>query len=120
MGALFLLPLGRPLGFVGSGAGCRPEAQELVSIHANNSRSPAKAVFQRTDVRDWQHLERMVLVASKEFRGADIICPGAGVYLDLPGYAINQDMQYPITPGPHQNTYRVLNNIYKSRTIRES
>ena len=90
MGALFLLPLGRPLGFVGSGAGCRPEAQELVSIHANNSRSPAKAVFQRTDVRDWQHLERMVLVASKEFRGADIICPGAGVYLDLPGYAINR------------------------------
>ena len=58
----------------------RPEAQELVSNHANNSQSPAKAVFQKTDVRDWQHLERMFHVASKEFGGADIVCPGAGVY----------------------------------------
>ena len=58
----------------------RPEAQELVSNHANNSRSPARAVFQKTDVRDWQHLERMFHVASKEFGGADIVCPGAGVY----------------------------------------
>ncbi|KAL9077444.1 MAG: hypothetical protein Q9161_000289 [Pseudevernia consocians] len=58
----------------------RPEAQELVSNHANSSQSPAKAVFQKTDVRDWQHLERMFHVASKEFGGADIVCPGAGVY----------------------------------------
>lgn len=58
----------------------RPEAQELVSSHANNSQSPAKAVFQKTDVRDWQHLERMFHVARKDFGGADIVCPGAGVY----------------------------------------
>ena len=58
----------------------RPEAQELVSNHANHSQSPAKAVFQKTDVRDWQHLERMFHVASKEFGGAHIVCPGAGVY----------------------------------------
>ncbi|CAD6566815.1 MAG: hypothetical protein ASARMPRED_000150 [Alectoria sarmentosa] len=58
----------------------RPEAQELVSNHVNNSQSPAKAVFQKTDVRDWQHLERMFHVASQEFGGADIVCPGAGVF----------------------------------------
>ena len=58
----------------------RPEAQELVSSHANHSQSPAKAVFQKTDCRDWQDLERMFHVASKEFGGADIVCPGAGVY----------------------------------------
>lgn len=58
----------------------RPEAQELVSNHANNSQSPAKAVFQKTDVRDWQQLDRMFHVASKEFEGADIVCPGAGVF----------------------------------------
>ncbi len=58
----------------------RPEAQELVSNHANNSQSSARAVFQKTDVRDWQHLERMFHVATREFGGADIVCPGAGVY----------------------------------------
>ncbi|MCJ1302244.1 hypothetical protein MMC08_005047 [Hypocenomyce scalaris] len=58
----------------------RPEAQELVSGHQNASRSPAKAVFQKTDVRDWQQLGEMFSVADKEFGGADIVCPGAGVY----------------------------------------
>ena len=58
----------------------RPEAQELVSNHASPSQSSARAVFLQTDVRDWQHLERMFQVASKEFGGADIVCPGAGVY----------------------------------------
>ena len=58
----------------------RPEAQKVVSNHASHSQSPAKAVFQRTDVRDWQDLEGMFHVASKEFGGADIVCPGAGVY----------------------------------------
>ncbi|KAM0800463.1 hypothetical protein BDR22DRAFT_250420 [Usnea florida] len=42
--------------------------------------SPAKAVFQTTDVRDWQHLERMFHVASRHFGAVDIVCPGAGVY----------------------------------------
>lgn len=58
----------------------RPEAQELLSNHADDSQSPAKAIFQTTDVRDWQHLERMFHVASKHFGGADIVCPGAGVF----------------------------------------
>ena len=58
----------------------RPEAQELVSNHANDSQSSAKAVFQKTDVRDWQHLERMFHVASRHLGGADIVCPGAGVF----------------------------------------
>ena len=58
----------------------RPEAQELVSSHANRSQSPAKAVFQKTDVRDWQQLERMFHVASQELGDADVVCPGAGVY----------------------------------------
>ena len=62
----------------------RPEAQELLSNHANDSQSPAKAVFQTTDVRDWQHLERMFHVASRQFGGADIVCPGAGVYEPVP------------------------------------
>lgn len=64
----------------------RPEAQELVSRHANRSRAPAKAVFQETDVRDWQHLERMFHVVDKEFGGADIVCPGAGVYEPVRNY----------------------------------
>ena len=63
-----------------AGLALRPEAQELVSSHANHSQSPAKAVFQKTDVRDWQQLERMFHVASQELGGADIVCPGAGVY----------------------------------------
>lgn len=58
----------------------RPEAQELVSNHSNASQSPAKAIFQQTDVRDWKQLERMFHVASKEFRNIDVVCPGAGVY----------------------------------------
>lgn len=58
----------------------RPEAQELIASHANGSQSPAKAVFQQTDVRDWQQLERMFNVAKSEFGGVDCVCPGAGVY----------------------------------------
>ena len=62
----------------------RPEAQETVSNHANLSQSPARAVFQHTDARDWTHLERMFHVATKEFGGADIVCPGAGVFEPVP------------------------------------
>ena len=58
----------------------RPEAEELVSNHSNASRSPARAVFQQTDVRDWQQLERMFHLAKKDFGDIDIVCPGAGVY----------------------------------------
>lgn len=62
----------------------RPEAQELVSNHSNSSQSPAKAVFQQTDVTNWQHLERVFHVAKKEFGGVDIVCPGAGVFEPVP------------------------------------
>ncbi|KAL8981484.1 MAG: hypothetical protein Q9205_003746 [Flavoplaca limonia] len=58
----------------------RPEAKEVVAAHSSLSRSPARAVFQRTDVRDWAQLECMFSIATKEFGGADIVCPGAGVY----------------------------------------
>ncbi|MCJ1372094.1 hypothetical protein MMC20_003315 [Loxospora ochrophaea] len=58
----------------------RPEAEELVSNHSSGSQSSPKAVFQRTDVREWQQLERMFQVADEQFGGADIVCPGAGVY----------------------------------------
>ena len=62
----------------------RPEAQEVVSNHASPSQAPARAVFQHTDVRKWKHLERMFHVATKEFGGTDIVCPGAGVFEPVP------------------------------------
>ncbi|KAI4273128.1 MAG: hypothetical protein L6R38_006420 [Xanthoria sp. 2 TBL-2021] len=58
----------------------RPEAEEVIAAHSSPSRSPARAVFQRTDVREWPQLERMFHTATQEFGGADIVCPGAGVY----------------------------------------
>ena len=58
----------------------RPEAQELVSRHSKSSRSPCKAVFQETDVREWDQLDRMFEVAKREFGDVDVVCPGAGVY----------------------------------------
>ncbi|KAL8805033.1 MAG: hypothetical protein Q9182_002235 [Xanthomendoza sp. 2 TL-2023] len=58
----------------------RPEAKEVVAVHSSPSRSPARAVFQQTDVREWPQLEGMFHTATKEFGGADIVCPGAGIY----------------------------------------
>lgn len=58
----------------------RPEAQELVANHSNDSQSSARALFQQTDVRDWKQLERMLNVAKTEFGDVDVVCPGAGVY----------------------------------------
>ncbi|MCJ1232790.1 sedoheptulose-7-phosphate:D-glyceraldehyde-3- phosphate transaldolase [Varicellaria rhodocarpa] len=58
----------------------RPEAQELVSKHSDSSQPSARAIFQETDVRDWAQLERMFDIANKEFGGAHIVCPGAGVF----------------------------------------
>lgn len=55
----------------------RPEAQQLVNRHQSG---PARAVFQKTDVRDWLQLERMFATADTEFGRVDIVCPGAGVY----------------------------------------
>ncbi|KAL8669078.1 MAG: hypothetical protein Q9168_006315 [Polycauliona sp. 1 TL-2023] len=50
----------------------RPEAEEVVAAHSSPSRSPARAVFQKTDVREWAQLERMFHTATKQFGGADI------------------------------------------------
>ncbi|KAH8819865.1 hypothetical protein F5884DRAFT_718559 [Xylogone sp. PMI_703] len=58
----------------------RPEAERLVSEHSGTGVSKAKAVFQKTDVREWKDLDQMFERAVKEFGGVDIVCPGAGVY----------------------------------------
>lgn len=63
----------------------RPEAQALVAEYAfeaagTGTGAKARAVFQQTDVADWVQLERMFEVAIERFGGADIVCPGAGVY----------------------------------------
>ncbi|KAH6716539.1 hypothetical protein BKA61DRAFT_306732 [Leptodontidium sp. MPI-SDFR-AT-0119] len=57
----------------------RPEAEAVVSKYPLTS-SGAKAVFQKTDVTDWAQLDKMFAVAIEHFGGADIVCPGAGVY----------------------------------------
>jgi 3-hydroxybutyrate dehydrogenase len=57
----------------------RPEAKAVVSQYSATS-SGAMAVFQKTDVTDWAQLDRMFEVAISHFGGADIVCPGAGVY----------------------------------------
>ncbi|KAB8304233.1 hypothetical protein EYC80_003651 [Monilinia laxa] len=57
----------------------RPEAQQLVSKYSGSS-DGARAVFQQTDVTEWAQLDRMFEVAIEQFGGADIVCPGAGIY----------------------------------------
>ncbi len=57
----------------------RPEAQAVLADYPLTSPG-AKAVFQKTDVTDWAQLDKMFEVAISHFGGADIICPGAGVY----------------------------------------
>lgn len=58
----------------------RPEAREVVDANSLPSESRGRAVFQKTDVRDWSQLERMFQTAEREFGPVDIVCPGAGVY----------------------------------------
>lgn len=58
----------------------RPEAQEVVDRYRGRSEGAPRAIFQQTDVVDWQQLERMFQVADKEFGEIDIVCPGAGIY----------------------------------------
>jgi 3-hydroxybutyrate dehydrogenase len=67
----------------------RPEAEALVSQYPSTS-SGAKAIFQKTDVTDWAQLDKMFEVAIEHFGGADIVCPGAGVY-------------EPVRPSPHSS-----------------
>lgn len=57
----------------------RPEAQAVLAQYPLTS-TGAKAVFQKTDVVDWAQLDQMFEAAIKHFGGADIVCPGAGVY----------------------------------------
>ncbi|APA09596.1 hypothetical protein SS1G_06252 [Sclerotinia sclerotiorum 1980 UF-70] len=57
----------------------RPEAQELVSKYSASSNG-AKVVFQQTDVTEWAQLEKMFEIAIEHFGGADIVCPGAGIF----------------------------------------
>lgn len=57
----------------------RPEAQAVLAEYPLTS-AGAKAVFQKTDVTDWAQLDKMFEVAIEHFGGADIVCPGAGVY----------------------------------------
>lgn len=57
----------------------RPEAQTIVDKHTGQS-GTARAIFQPTDVTDWQQLDQMFEVAEKEFGEIDLVCPGAGVY----------------------------------------
>ncbi|RFU26030.1 hypothetical protein B7463_g10315, partial [Scytalidium lignicola] len=58
----------------------RNEAEKLVSEYSGSDSLKARAVFQKTDVREWRELDRMFERAVKEFGGVDIVCPGAGVY----------------------------------------
>ncbi|KAL3434005.1 transmembrane amino acid transporter protein-domain-containing protein [Aspergillus tetrazonus] len=73
----------------------RPEAQTLVDQYAGKT---PRAVFERTDVREWKQLEQMFEVAEKEFGDVDIVCPGAGIYEPHwsnfwrpPGTAVSRD-----------------------------
>lgn len=59
--------------------GLRSEAQIIVDKHSGKGNA-SRAVFQQTDVTDWQQLERMFEVAEREFGEIDLVCPGAGVY----------------------------------------
>lgn len=59
--------------------GLRPEAKVIVDKHSGKGNT-ARAVFQQTDVTDWQQLDRMFEVAEREFGEIDVVCPGAGVY----------------------------------------
>ncbi|RFU26298.1 hypothetical protein B7463_g10053, partial [Scytalidium lignicola] len=59
--------------------GLRPEAEVFIeSAAANNG---TKVTFQKTDVTDWEQLERMFSVAEELFGTTpDLVCAGAGVY----------------------------------------
>lgn len=61
----------------------RPEAQEVVNKYSETSGSSPRAIFQKTDVTDWNQLEQVFSVAEKEFGELDIVCPGAGVYEEV-------------------------------------
>ncbi|KAJ5916743.1 hypothetical protein N7504_000758 [Penicillium tannophilum] len=57
----------------------RPEAEELLKLHSTLNKQP-RAIFHRTDVRNWQDLDRLFKIAQEEFGRIDIVCPGAGIF----------------------------------------
>ncbi|KAH9830874.1 Enoyl-(Acyl carrier protein) reductase [Teratosphaeria destructans] len=58
----------------------RPEAQKLVDEHSARDSGKPRCAFVKTDVVQWPDLDRMFDVADREFGGADIVCPCAGVF----------------------------------------
>jgi 3-hydroxybutyrate dehydrogenase len=59
----------------------RPEAKDLVSQYSSKSVFDCpRAVFQKTDVTNWSQLDQTFRIAREEFNGADIVCPGAGIF----------------------------------------
>lgn len=76
----------------------RPEAKALI---AKFSTGQPRAVFQETDVTVWAQLDRMFERATEEFGGADVVCPGAGVYepvsMHLSSSCIHSNIQ-PLDP----------------------
>ncbi|TKX20932.1 hypothetical protein C1H76_6969 [Elsinoe australis] len=58
----------------------RTEAKELVDKYSAKQDGKPRAVFVKTNVTLWKELENMFQVADDEFGGADIVCPGAGVF----------------------------------------
>ncbi len=65
----------------------RPEAEALVAKYPLTP-GGAKAVFQKTDVRDWVQLEKMFEVAVEYFGAANIVCPGAGVFEPVSAFSL--------------------------------
>lgn len=65
----------------------RPEAEKLLEEY----KSSPKAVFVKTDVKEWTQLERMFEVALKEFGGVDVVCPGAGIcmFTSIPSHPVS-------------------------------
>lgn len=60
--------------------GLRPEAEKLIEQHSCQDGAKPRAVFVKTDVTNWDQLETMFATADREFGGADIVCPGAGIF----------------------------------------
>ena len=59
----------------------RPEAETLVAEYAApRTATRPQAIFQTTDVTSWAELAALFATAARHLGGADIVCPGAGVY----------------------------------------
>jgi len=54
----------------------RPEAQALVEKY----KSLPRAMFHKTDVKDWSQLSKLFSTTTAEFDSLDLVCPGAGVF----------------------------------------